>query len=183
MEDREILSLLQNRDESALSEIAQKYGARLKRAAQDLLGSSEDAEECVNDTLAAVWDAPEIRGELLPWLLRTLRNRAVSLYRKNRSQKRSYGMETLLSELGDCLPAADHPEAVLESVELSEEIDRFLKAQPVSDRALFVRRYFLGEPLAAIADAQHVKVKKLTDRLYLLRKKLRRHLEKEGYSR
>ena len=181
MEDSKILELLSRRDESALAEISQKYGAKLKSVAQNLLGSPEDAEECVNDVLTAAWDASEIRGALLPWLLRTLRNKAISLYRKNHSQKRSYGLETLLSELGDCLPGAENPEAAFEGAELSKEIERFLNAQSVSDRALFVKRYFLGEALGTIAEAEHVKAKKLADRLYLIRKRLRTYLEKEGF--
>lgn len=182
MEDREILELLSRRDESALSAISQKYGARLKATAQNLLGNAEDAEECLNDVLAAAWDAPEISGELLPWLLRTLRNRAVSLYRKNHAQKRSLGLETLLSELGDCLPALDNPASAAEGKALSAEIERFLSSLPPANRRLFIRRYFLGEALGAIAAAEHIKAKKLTDRLYLIRKKLRTYLEKEGFN-
>ena len=180
MEDSEITALLLRRDESAIEAIEETYGARLKNLALNLLGSRQDAEECVNDALAAAWETPP-QGELLPWLLRIVRNKAVSLYRKNHSARRALGLETLLSELGDCLPSADDPAAAAEGKALSAEIDRFLKALPEADRRLFVRRYFLGEALAVIADSEHVKPKKLVDRLYLIRKKLRTYLKKEGF--
>ena len=180
MEDSEITALLLRRDESAIEAIEETYGARLKNLALNLLGSRQDAEECVNDALAAAWETPP-QGELLPWLLRIVRNKAVSLYRKNHSARRALGLETLLSELGDCLPSADDPAAAAEGKALSAEIDRFLKALPEVDRRLFVRRYFLGEALAAIAESERVKPKKLVDRLYLIRKKLRTYLKKEGF--
>ena len=58
MEDSEITALLLRRDESAIEAIEETYGARLKNLALNLLGSRQDAEECVNDALAAAWETP-----------------------------------------------------------------------------------------------------------------------------
>ena len=49
MNDKDIIQLYFNRDQSALSATAKKYGKYCTSIAKNILGSKEDAEECVND--------------------------------------------------------------------------------------------------------------------------------------
>ena len=49
MEDRDIVNLYWQRNEEAIRETASKYGGYCKSIAKNILGSNEDAEECVND--------------------------------------------------------------------------------------------------------------------------------------
>ena len=184
MEDSQILALFLARDEAAIAETQQKYGALLMNIAQNLLGSAQDAEECLNDALAAAWEETEntLPEKLRPWLVRIVRNKAVSLWRRNHTQKRSFGMETLFSELEDCIPAAENIEEAFEQSDLSERIGSFLMRQTESERSAFLRRYFLGESLGVIAASQGISAKKLANRLFSLRRKLRKYLEKEDLS-
>ena len=57
MEDRMIVELYWQRDESAISATAAKYGPYCKTIANNILHDVFDAEECVNDTYAAAWNA------------------------------------------------------------------------------------------------------------------------------
>ena len=57
MEDREILTLFQQRDQGAIPALEERYGKRLRALAGRLLGSPQDAEECVSDTYLAAWNA------------------------------------------------------------------------------------------------------------------------------
>lgn len=57
MEDSKILSLLRSRSESAIDAMVRCFGQRLYRTAMNILGIREDAEESVNDTYLAVWNA------------------------------------------------------------------------------------------------------------------------------
>lgn len=50
MNDKDIIQLYLNRDQSALSATAKKYGKYCTSIAKNILGNNEDAEECVNDT-------------------------------------------------------------------------------------------------------------------------------------
>lgn len=50
MEPDKILSLLRARDETALAALNADYGRLCHMIARNILGSDEDAEECVNDT-------------------------------------------------------------------------------------------------------------------------------------
>ena len=48
MEDREILELFRQRDQRAIPALEERYGGRLRALSLRLLGSPEDAEECVS---------------------------------------------------------------------------------------------------------------------------------------
>ena len=45
------------RDERAISVTAEKYGKYCEYIAKNILGSGEDAEECVNDTYLSAWNS------------------------------------------------------------------------------------------------------------------------------
>lgn len=81
MEDREILALFRKRDQEAIPALEVQYGRRLRALALRLLGSPEDAEECVSDTYLAAWNAipPEEPTYLFAYLAAICRNRALSM--------------------------------------------------------------------------------------------------------
>ena len=55
MEDQKIVQLYWDRNEQAIPETSTKYGAYCASIAKNILGSTEDAEECVNDTYLNAW--------------------------------------------------------------------------------------------------------------------------------
>lgn len=66
MEDLEIIELYWRHSERAIAESDAKYGAYCKKIAENILGSAEDAAECVNDTWLRTWNAiPPERPENL----------------------------------------------------------------------------------------------------------------------
>lgn len=182
MEDSEIVALYWLRDEGAIRETDAKYGPLCRRLALDLLGSPEDAEECVNDTYFKAWNSmPEERpGLLRPWLGRVLRNTALDRWRRDHRQKRYDGVERLLSELEDCVPSRRDPQRELEAAELGQMIDRWLRSLPQEEERLFLRRYWYGESVKDLAAEARLAPSVLAQRLRRLRLRLRSHLEKEG---
>ena len=50
MEDNHIVDLYWERNDSAISKTAEKYGKYLHSISYQILNNTEDAEECVNDT-------------------------------------------------------------------------------------------------------------------------------------
>ncbi|WP_304432133.1 RNA polymerase sigma factor [Acutalibacter muris] len=99
-----IIDLYNSRDERAIAETRRKYGPYCNKIALNLLGSPEEAEECVSDTLFAAWRQipPLIPRSLRAFLGRVTRNLSVSRYRSLKAKRRCPGMEELLSELSDC---------------------------------------------------------------------------------
>ena len=182
MEDCEIVALYWARSEDAIPETDRKYGSLCRSIARNLLDSPEDAEECVNDTWYEAWTSmPEERPEnLRAWLGRVVRNISVDRFRKNRAKKRYDGMEVLLGELEDCVPATQTPEKAAEDGELREALDRWLRSLPREERILFVRRYWYGIPLKELARETGTAPGKLAQRMFRLRGKLKSALEEEG---
>jgi len=184
MEDRAIIELYFARSETAIDETDRKYGAFCRRVALNILSLREDAEECVNDTYHAAWNAmpPEHPGSLRAFLGGITRNLSVARWRAAHAQKRFGGLETLLSELGECLSAPDGTESVFERRLLAESIAAWLRGLEPDDRALFVRRYWYGDAVKALAKECGVGENQMAQRMRRLRAGLRQALEEGGFS-
>ena len=182
MEDSQIIDLYYARNEDAIVQTDAKYGPYCRTIAKNVLSFYEDTEECVNDTWLAAWNRmpPDLPRCLRAFLGRITRNLAISRVRANRAQKRYNGMEVLLSELAECIPAARTLEEEIDSRRLGEVLSQWLDTLDREDRILFVRRYWYGERVMDLAAEQGVWPEKLTQKLLRLRKKLRKALEQEG---
>ena len=56
MKDHEIIALLFERSERAITELINKYGAAINNVASNILKDAQDAEEAANDTYLTVWN-------------------------------------------------------------------------------------------------------------------------------
>ena len=91
-------------------------------------------------------------------------------------------MEALVLELEDCVPVVQSAEAEFEAKETAAAIDRWLDTLSREDRVAFVRRYWYGERVDALAGQCGCTPKQMAGRLFRLRGGLRRALEREGVS-
>lgn len=146
MDDERIIELYWQRDEAAVSATDDKYGALLRTLSQGIVSSREDAEECVNDTYLALWNAmpPNRPARLRAYAAGTARNISLRRYRDGRTRRRGAGEVPLaLDELGDAVPAGFSVEDAYACSRLVEEIDRFLAALGAEERRIFMCRYWL----------------------------------------
>lgn len=182
MDDRKILQLLLDRSGDAIGAMERRFGARLMAISLSILGSREDAQESVNDTYLAVWNAipPKQPDPLAGFVLKVGRNQALKRLRYNTADKRSSTMAVSLTELEDAIPGSALEETV-DARQLGASINRFLKAQDALNRSIFLRRYWFGEPAAKIAKEFLMTENTVNVRLSRLRGKLRKHLIEEGY--
>lgn len=183
MTDAEIIRLFEERSESALAECQQRYGGLCRRVAANVLGSPEDAEECLNDTLLAAWNAipPERPNSLSAFLARITRNHALTRLKARRRQKRGGGeAEVLLSELEDCVPTGDFADRLIDGQFLGEAISEFLKEQTEVNAAVFTERYFYCKTIAEISRESGFSKSKITAILHRMREKLRLALYEKG---
>ena len=178
MEDHEILTLLWQRAEGAIGALAERFGASLYRIAMNLLNNPRDAEECVNDTYMALWNAiPPKRPEPLPpYVYRIGRNIALNRLRDNTTLKRS-GYELSLDELAGCIPAPCLENGRL----LGQAMDAYLSTLNKTNRVMFLRRYWFGDSVKDIAKAFHTTENAVSVRLNRIRSGLKEYLIKEGY--
>ena len=181
MDDRQIVQLYWERNETAIDESQRQYGGMLTGIAYSILQNREDSEECVSDTYYRAWESipPQKPVCLSAYLGRITRNLSLNRLKAGQAQKR--GTSVPLSELTDCLPSSRTVETEINSQWLTQTITGWLRSLPPADRALFLRRYWFGDSLAALADASHTTPNKLAGRLFRLRRKLKVILEQEAY--
>ena len=184
MDDREIIVLLEARQESALAEIEKKYGALCLSVARNVLGNEADAEECVNDALLAVWNKipPEEPRSLRAYVLRIVRNLALDRFDYNTAARRNGNADVILDELAEILPDADAAVPFADEGSVGASIGRFLDGENERTRRVFVRRYWFCDPTKEIAARYGMSESGVKSMLSRTRKRLAAFLKKEGYS-
>ena len=175
MEDSKIITLFWNRDESAIAEFSAAHKRLCICAASEITENMHDAEECFSDTCMALWNTipPEKPESLRAYALRICKNFALNLVKAKSTQKRS----AVLVELDECL-SDTIPD--MEPTEIGHMIDRFMETLPKREAVIFVRRYNCSQPVKDIAAALGMTENQVSKILAKLRKKLQKHLEKEG---
>lgn len=182
MEDKKIIELLWDRAESAIEALARRFGRRLTAMAINILGVRQDAEECVNDTYLAVWNAvpPAQPDPLEGYVYRTGRNISLDRLKYNLAEKRNGRYDVSIDELANCIPTPALEDTV-DALELGRAINRFLGTLNPDNRALFLRRYWFGDGVQEIAKDLNLRPNAASVRLGRIRMQLREFLIKEGY--
>ena len=182
MEDKQIIELYFQRNETAISETANKYGAFCHKIAMNILSIREDAEECVNDTYHSVWNQipPTNPNSFRAFLGRITRNLSISRFRTLHAQKRYAGMELMLSELEECIPTPDTVERTIEGKELTGYINEWLNALPEQEAILFLRRYWYGDSVKDLAKKTNITAAQMAQTMLRLRKNLKAYLMQKG---
>ena len=183
MEDSTIVDLYLQRDETAISETDKKYGSRLFTASLNITEDRRDAEECKNSTYFEAWNTippHEPRQYLFPYLMRIIRNLSLNICRRENRQKRSAICVELSEELENCIPSPDDTECKLDDMAIREAINGFLSSLSKENRRVFMRRYFYGDSVAAIASGFGMSENNVKTVLYRCRTKLLLYLKREG---
>ncbi|HBI84706.1 MAG TPA: RNA polymerase subunit sigma-70 [Ruminococcus sp.] len=182
MEDAEIIRLFIQRDERAIKETCSQYSALCMTVAYNILGSREDAEECLNDALMHLWQAipPAAPDSLGAYLVTAVRNAARNRLAYQKTQRRGGGQLTIaIDELSDCIPAAEQPDQIIDSIALRDTFRRFLPTLKPAARAIFLQRYWLCLSAKEVAEKTGHSVGYVNMSLLRTRNKLKAYLEKE----
>ena len=183
MEDTRIVDLYWARSEKAIEETSAKYGNYCYSIAFNILANAEDADESVNDTYFKTWNSiPPTRPKILSAFLgKITRNLAFNRYRMENADKRGGGdIPLILDELSELVSGQDDVEGAIELSELKAAINAFLKGLSQDKRNIFIRRYWYGDTIAAIAADSHATESAVKMTLSRTRDELKTFLEKEG---
>ena len=184
MKDAEIVDLYWERNEVAIQQTQQKYGAYLSKVAYNILSDFEDSKECVNDTYLKAWNSmPTYRPSVLStYLGKIARQLSIDVFRKKNSAKR-YASEYAVSleELGDSFSDGTTPEQAFDAKLLDDAINRFLRALPDDARNTFIGRYYFFDSLKEVATYCGMSEAKAKSMLYRTRQSLKAYLVKEGF--
>lgn len=184
MNDSDIVRLIYERDEFGLKAAGEKYRSYCMKIAENITGSREDAEECVNDVFMKAWELiPPNKPELLSAFLGKLtRNIAINRRKRCMAEKRGRGEAALAyEELNESIKGGDNVEEEFDRRELSREINAFLESLPEHKRNIFIRRYWYCDSVKTIAAEWGMTRTAVSVTLHRLRDSLCEHLRKRGY--
>ena len=182
MDDSGIVDLFIARDESALNELALKYGARLLRIAYGIVGDHHTAEEVVNDAYLSAWELippNEPREYLFAFMASIVRHKAIDRCRERNAGKRKAELSELTREMEECIPAKGGVEQEAEANELRRAINGFLMSIPKRNRDIFLRRYWFLDSIEDIAKRFRISRESVKTALCRMRGKLKEYLESE----
>ena len=178
LNDKKIISAIKARDEQMLAFVVQKYSKLLWKIAASILinaASVQDVEECVADVFIYLWQYPEKynpdKAKLSSWLSVVARSKAVDSYRRI-TRKKEVSMEEIVVE---SLGYAENNVA-------DEEKDKLrscIEGLDEKEKELIIRRYYYEQKPAEIAVALDMPKKQVENRLYYVRQKLRKMMEKQ----
>ena len=181
-DDQKIIELYFGRSEQALMETAVKYGRYCTSIAYGILGSREDAQECVSDAYLTAWNAipPRRPNDLGTYLGKITRNLSIDRLRTRNRDKRGGGEVPLaLEELEEVVAGSDSPENEAVRKELTAALNRFLAGLTQQERYVFVRRYWYLDSLTDISEKTGFSGSKVASMLYRLRGRLKKQLIEE----
>lgn len=185
MEDAQIVRLYWDRDERAIPATAEKYGGYCTSIAQNILGSPEDADECVNDAYWNAWNAmpPNRPSVLSAFLGKIVRNVSFNRYKHNTADKRGGGeLPMVLEELSELVSGRDDVEQALDRKELVKAIDAFLDGLSPKKRSIFVSRYWHTDSVSEIAERHGMTAGAVSMTLNRLRLRLHDYLSERGFA-
>ena len=182
MEEHQIVELFWLRSEDALEQAWEKYGRLLQQLCRNILEDPQEVEECVSDTLLALWNTipPQRPAPLAAYACRIARNLAVKRYRDSHAQRRDSRKTLPLEELVEVLPAPSTEEQ-WNAKELARAMDAWLEGLKETDRVLFVRRYWFGDSVQDAAARVGLRENTASVRLRRMKLRLRDYLTQEGY--
>ncbi len=182
MDDKAILDLFFARSEEAIRAVRNRYGTRFSALAGHFLTDERDRDECISDLYLTLWNRipPERPSPFFAYACGVLRNLCLRRHRQNRAKKRDSSYDVALEELCHGLSGGDLTQETADLHLLTASLNRFLQDLSKEERLLFVRRYWYGDPLSMLASKRDLTEHAVTVRLSRMRKKLKKHLEKEG---
>lgn len=177
--DEEILDLFFARSEQGIRELDDKYGHLCRRLSCSIVGSEQDAEECVNDAYLGAWNAipPARPSPLLPYIAKIVRNVSLNAYWKKAAAKRNSRYTVALEELETCFADSKTVETEIEAREFARILGAFLDTLSLENRVIFLRRYWFADGYREIAALVGLSEKAVSVRLTRIRGKMRRYLQ------
>ena len=174
----DIIERLERRDETAIELLKAFYGDYCYRIIYNQLCSHEETEEALNDVWMKIWSSipPDRPSHLRAYIAKAARNTAIDYIKRNSAERRS-GITTLLDEIAEVVPDVTGSDGFLK-----DTLNRFLRSLGSEEQRIFLRRYWYGDSIEELAGELGCSQTRIANILHRTRKKLRKHLEKEGYT-
>ena len=178
IDDEKIIDLFFERSEQGIRELDTKYGKDCHNLSYHIVGSRQDAEECVNDAYLGAWNAipPARPNPLLTYICKIVRNISLKIYWRKEAAKRSGHYTIALEEIEGYIADQKTVEDEIEARELARIIGEFLDTLTLENRVIFMRRYWFSDSCKDIAEFVGLSEKNISVRLTRIRQKMKSYL-------
>lgn len=178
LHEKELRQRLVARDEQALVELVDVATPWLLGVTHAMLSDAGDAEDVVMQTFEIAWNRVGLvrddGSDLVPWLLRIARNRAIDQLRaRRRHQMKTQLIATLGGLDEDVTPATEPNEAAQPGWHVHETVKAAIEALPDDQRTAILLAYFRGLTQSEIAEHLAIPLGTVKTRLRLAFDKLR----------
>ena len=174
--DTEIIKMLFERNEKALEIIQEQFGKLIRRISMNIFNNIEYANECLNDVLLDVWNSipPTSPLSVASYVCMLSRRRTIDVLRKENADKRKStdykSVEIELAAIDDGL------DDLIDSVNITQILNVFLADISVTNREIFISRYYDFESIKSISTRLHMTENSVNTRLTRMREKLKKEL-------
>jgi len=179
VDESAVIVRIAHQEQTALTELYDRYGRVLYSLAYRILGSPEEAEEVVLDVFAQVWknaaSYSHHRGRVDSWLFMMTRSRALDRIRRRKRQLRS--IQAISLETKGC--STEDPVEEVFITQRRVQILMALAQLPSQQREALELAYFNGLTHAEIAAQTNIPLGTIKTRLRLGLAKLREILTPE----
>lgn len=168
--DDELVRLIIQKDQTAFSELNERYGRLIRAIAEyHLRDIPMWQEDLINDVLFAIWQNMDrfdaSKNSLKNWIGAVAKYRAINY-------KRKFYRELVSGEINENIADGKEIDAELMKKELDEEIMSLLSALNPTDREIFIRRFIMDEPLVKVSERMGKQPAWIYNRISRGRKKL-----------
>ena len=179
--ENQLIQLVREGDLSAWGELIRIHQDRLYNSIVRVVGHPDRARDVVQDAfIQAIENISRFDGksQFFTWLYRIAFNRAMSMYRKHKSE---VSLEVARENAGDetMADSQDQPEDRVLQSELVEEVHQAIEQLSAEHRAVIVLREIEGCEYEQIAEILEVSLGTIRSRLHRARSEMRRLLR--GY--
>jgi RNA polymerase sigma-70 factor (ECF subfamily) len=179
LDDEKAVKALRRGRESALEWLIDRYAGYVNTIVYNIIGSyfpPPDVEEVSSDVFLALWNNAD---KAQPATLKAY----IGAIARNKAKKklRDIGRDLPLDD--DTLQMADGgtPESAFFKRERTEAVNRAIQAMEQSDREIFLRHYYYGQPVKTVAEEMRMNESTVKTRLKRGRGKLKIVLSEGGY--
>ena len=173
--ENHLIQLVREGDLSAWGELIQIHQDRLYNSIVRVVGHPDRARDVVQDAfIQAIENISRFDGksQFFTWLYRIAFNRAMSMYRKHKSE---VSLEVARENAGDetMADAQDQPEDRILRSELVEEVHQALEQLSAEHRAVIVLREIEGCEYEQMAEILEISLGTVRSRLHRARSEMR----------
>ena len=157
--EEDIVARINEGDTKAFEQLYSSCYTYLCAVATKYIFNAEAARAVVNDIFLSVWNnRSTLVSPLLPYLIRSVRNRCVNYLRQQRLQMVPFSevQDGLLAIQEELAATGTHPLAYLENKEMEEKIYEAINQLPPRCRTIFIEYLYHNKTYEEIAQANNI---------------------------